>query len=229
MRQLLGILRRGPAQPGPALVYRAFLPAAAATAAGCVIVTAVLGAVVAGQTRAGWLDHGIDQAIRSSLAGHTSLLDAVADLGAPLSVAAAAVATFAACAWTRRFRGALLVAVAVPVASGADVVLKELVHRTHTGSLSSPSGHTTGAFALAVAFALLLTGPLRPPLPAAARGLLTGVVLVLACGVAIAQVARDKHYFTDTVGGAALSIAAVLLLALVIDALAGRLKKLVTR
>jgi hypothetical protein len=38
--------------------------------------------VVAGQTRAGWLDHGIDQAIRSSLAGHTSLLDAVADLGA---------------------------------------------------------------------------------------------------------------------------------------------------
>ena len=210
------------------LVHRALRPAAAATAAGCVIVTAVLGTLVAGQTGAGWLDRGVDRAIRSGLAGHTLLLDAVAGLGAPLSVTVAAVVTFAACAWTRRWRGALLVAVAVPVASGAEVVLKELVHRTHTGSLSYPSGHTTGAFALAVTFALLLTGPQRPPLPAAARGLLTGAALVLASGVAIAQVARDKHYFTDTVGGAALAAAVVLLTALVLDALATRRAVLTT-
>jgi undecaprenyl-diphosphatase len=219
-RRLLDGLRRGAAQPGPALVSRAYLPAAAATIAGCVIVTAVLAILVAGQSTAGWLDRGVDRAILSGLASHTTLLDAVADLGAPLEVTVTAVAVFAACAWTRRFRGALLVAVAVPVASGAEVVLKELVHRTHTGSLSYPSGHTAGVFALAVTFTLLLTGPRRPPLPTAARGLLTGAVLVLACGVAIAQVARDKHYFTDTVGGAALAGAVVLLTALALDALA---------
>jgi membrane-associated phospholipid phosphatase len=222
VRPLLGSLRRGAAQPGRALLHRAFVPAAAVTAAGCVIITTVLGILVAGQTRAGWLDRGIDGPIRSGLAGHASLLAAVAAMGSPLAVAAAAVVTFAACVWTRRFRGALLVAVAVPVASGADVWLKELIHRTLTGSLSYPSGHTTGAFALAITFALLLTGPLRPPLPVAARDLLTGAVLVLATGVAIAQVARDKHYFTDTVGGAALATAVVLLTALVLDALATR-------
>jgi membrane-associated phospholipid phosphatase len=222
VRRLLGSPLRGTARPGPALVSPAFQPVAAATAAGCVIVTVVLGILVAGQTRAGWLDRGIDGALRSGLAGHTTLLDAVADLGAPLAVTLAAVAAFAACAWTRRFRGALLVAVAVPAASGAEIVLKDLVHRTHTGSLSYPSGHTAGAFALAVTFALLLTGPRRPPLSAAARGLLTGTVLGLACAVAIAQVARDKHYFTDTVGGAALAGAVVLLIALILDALATR-------
>jgi membrane-associated phospholipid phosphatase len=220
VRPLLGSLRRRAAQPGRALLHRAFAPAAAVTAAGCVIVTAVLGILVAGHTQAGWLDRGIDGAIRSGLAGHASGLTAVAAMGSPLAVAVAAVVTFAACAWTRRFRGALLVAVAVPVASGADIGLKELFHRTLTGSLSYPSGHTTGAFALAVTFALLLTGPLRPPLPTGARGLLTGVVLALASGVAIAQVARDKHYFTDTVGGAALAGAVVLLTALALDALA---------
>jgi membrane-associated phospholipid phosphatase len=201
------------------LVSRAFRPAAAATAAGCVIVTAVLGILVAGQTGAGSMDRGIDAAIRSGLAGHTTLLDAVADLGAPLPVTVAAVAAFAACAWTRRFRGALLVAVAVLAASGAEIVLKDLVHRTHTGALSYPSGHTAGAFALAVTFALLLTGPSRPPLRATVRGLLTGLVLALASAVAVAQVARDKHYFTDTVGGAALAGAVVLLTALALDAI----------
>lgn len=222
MRQRLGRVRRGVVGPGPALMYRAFAPAAAAAAAGCVIVIAVLGVLVEGQTRAGWLDRGIDGALRSGLAGHTVWLDAVADLGAPLEVTVAAVVAFAVCVWTRRFRGALLVAVAVPVASGAEIVLKDLVHRTHTGSLSYPSGHTAGAFALAVTFALLLTGPARPPLPAAARGLLTGAVLALAGAVAVAQVARDKHYFTDTVGGAALAGAVVLLTALTVDALATR-------
>jgi len=219
---LLGSLRRGAAQSGPALVSRAFVPAAAATAVGCVIVMAVLGALVAGQTRAGWLDRGIDQAIQSGLGGHTPLMDVVAGLGSPLPVTLVAVAAFAACAWTRRFRGALLIAVAVPAASGAEIVLKELFHRTHTGSLSYPSGHTAGAFALAMTFALLLTGPRRPPLAAVTRGLLTAAVLVLGCAVAIAQVARDKHYFTDTVGGAALAIAVVLITAVVIDALAAR-------
>jgi membrane-associated phospholipid phosphatase len=221
----LGSLRRGAGWPGPALLSRGSLPATVATAAGCVIVTAVLGIVVAGQTSAGWLDSGIDMAIRSGLAGHTTLLDATADMGAPLSVIVVAVVAFAACLWTGRFRGALLLAVAVPVASGAEILLKELVHRTQTGSLTYPSGHTTGAFALAVAFTVLLTGPLRPPLPTKARGLLTAALLILASGVAIAQVARNRHYFTDTVGGAALASAVVLLTALTLDGLATRRAK----
>jgi membrane-associated phospholipid phosphatase len=210
------------ARPGRPLLSRAFRLSAGILAAACAAVTAVLGALVAHQTRAGWLDRGIDSQIRAGLGGHPAVLTLVADLGSPLSVTLAAVATFAACLWTRRWRAALLVAVAVPAASLTELGLKPLVDRTAFGWTSYPSGHTIGAFSLAVTFAVLLIGPLHPPLPGAVRVLLAAIALALACAVAVAQVARGAHYFTDTLGGAAVAAATVLLTALIIDVFAER-------
>jgi membrane-associated phospholipid phosphatase len=218
-----------PPRPGQPLLAAGHRVAAALVAGACAVITVVLGIATAHQTHAGPVDRAVDHWLASTLSDHLVLLDGWADCGAPFEVTVTAAVVFVACLCARWLRGALLTAAAVAAGGLAEYTLKPLFGRTLYGALSYPSGHTIGAFTLAVTFAVLLTGPRHPPLPGAVRWLLTGVALLVACGVAVAQVARDKHYFTDTVGGAALSIAAVLILALVIDALAGRLKKLVTR
>jgi undecaprenyl-diphosphatase len=205
-------------RPGPPLLPAAARPAAAVAAGVCVAITVALGVLTAHQTHADALDRDIDHWLAAALSGHLILLDGVADCGAPFEVTVTAAAVFVVCLCARWLRGALLVAVAVAAGGLAEAVLKPLFGRTLYGFLSYPSGHTIGAFSLAVTFAVLLTGPRHPPLPGAVRWSLTGLALLLACGVAVAQVARDKHYFTDTVGGAAAAIAVVLIVALVLDA-----------
>jgi membrane-associated phospholipid phosphatase len=207
------------ARPRQPLLAAAARPAAAAVAGGCVVVTVVLGILTAHQTHANGFDQGIDRWLQSALSGHVVLLDGLADCGAPAEVAVTAAVVLVACLCARWLRGALLVAAAVAAGGLAEYALKPLFGRTLYGALSYPSGHTIGAFCLAVTFAVLLTGPGHPPLPGAARWSLAAVALLVACGVAVSQVARAKHYFTDTVGGAAVAIALVLIIALVIDPL----------
>lgn len=220
IRPVSGLRLRSPG-PGQPLLSAAVRPAAAVAAGVCVAITVVLGVLTAHQTQAGALDRGIDRWLASALSGHLVLLDGMADCGAPFEVTVTAAAVFVVCLCARWPRGALLAGVAVATGGLAEYVLKPLFGRTLYGYLSYPSGHTIGAFSLAVTFAVLLTGPRHPPLPAAVRWSLTSLALLLACGVAVAQVARDKHYFTDTVGGAAVAIAVVLIVALVLDAAAG--------
>jgi undecaprenyl-diphosphatase len=131
-----------------------------------------------------------------------------------------------ACLAARRYRGALLFAVAVPLASGlTEGVLKPLVGRTLGGGLSYPSGHLTVVSAMAVAGLVLLFGPARPPLPATLRWLLTVVIALVVAAVAVCLIAVHFHYFTDTIGGAAVGAGTVMLTALVLDRLAGRLSR----
>jgi undecaprenyl-diphosphatase len=218
--------RLWPPRPGQPLLAAGHRTAVAVTIGAGALITVVLGVATAHQTHAGPVDRAIDHWLASTLSQHLVLLDGWADCGAPFEVTVTAAVVFVACLCARWLRGALLMAAAVTAGGLAEYTLKPLFGRTLYGYLSYPSGHTIGAFTLAVTFAVLLTGPRHPPLPGAARWVLTAVALLAACGVAVAQVARDKHYFTDTVGGAALSIATVLLLALVIDALASRLSTL---
>ena len=181
-------------------------------------VTAILGALFAHRARAGWLDAAIDAQVRASLGGHRALLNRVAALGTPIPVIAMTAALVLACLVTRRWRGAVLVAVAVPAAQAVtELLLKPLIGRTLGGSLSFPSGHATSVFALATAVAILLAGPLRPPIPATARLLLALAAVLAAGAVAIAVVGLGYHYFTDTVGGATVAIGMVLAIALMLD------------
>ena len=168
----------------------------------------------------------VDDQLGSALLRYGSVLHPIAEQ-TPLVVTVLGVLACCGCLLTHRPRGALLLAIVLPAGALADIGLKPLIHRTIGGSLSYPrypaslsypSGHTIGAFCLAVIVLVLLLGPHRPPLRPAVRALLACAVLAIACVVPVAMITLRMHYFTDTVGGAALATALVLAVALTIDA-----------
>jgi membrane-associated phospholipid phosphatase len=61
-----------------------------------------------------------------------------------------------------------------------------------SGSTSFPSGHTTAAFAIVTPWVLYYPGPISYSL------------FALSTGTAVARIARDKHWPTDVVAGAAI-------------------------
>jgi membrane-associated phospholipid phosphatase len=189
---------------------------AGALLAACVAIVAALGVYFAGHTQPGRLDAPIDAAFRSALGGHVSVLEFLSRFGDLPLVTAMTAALVLGCAAARRRRGALLAAIAVPLASGlTEGILKHLVGRTLRGFLSYPSGHATSTFALATVSIILLAAP--SPLPAPIRRLLMGGALLFAVAVPSAMVALRFHYFTDIVGGAAVGAGTALLTALLLD------------
>lgn len=202
------------------LLAPAIRPTAAVLAAVCAAVTVFLGAQYTHQGRAGWLDRAIDRRVRAGLGWHAGLLNFVTGIGDPVPVTVMTVALVVACLATHRWHGALLVAVAVPLASAlTEFLLKPLVDRTMQGALSFPSGHTTGMFALAGVCTVLLAGPSRPRTRVGWRVLLGLAAYLAATAVAVAMVGLGAHYFTDTVAGAAVGTSVVLLTALILDRL----------
>ncbi len=200
-------------------------PAVAWAVVGCAVLIAALGAWVAHRTQAVWPDTWIDPLIRVR-PGTGKSAKALRSLGDPAWATGCCVVTVAACALARRYRAALLAALAVPAASAlTEFALKPLIHRTIEGYLAFPSGHVTAVSALAVALVVLLAGPSRPPLPAAARWAAGVLAVAIVVAVAFAMVALGDHYATDTVGGAAVGTGMVLATALAIDAAAGALAR----
>jgi membrane-associated phospholipid phosphatase len=202
------------------LVPAAMRSLAAAVLVVCTAVTVLLGALFARQTGAGPLDAWADARIQAGLGGQRRVLNDLSGLGDLRPVAAMTAALVVVCLLTRRWRGAVMVAVAVPAAAGVtELVLKPLIGRTLMGDLSFPSGNETRVFALAAAFAVLLADPPRARIPAAVRLLLALAALLAAGAVGIAMVGLGHHYFTDAIGGAAVGVAAVLATTLILDRL----------
>ena len=202
---------------------RPLIPATARPVAGallicCVAVTAVLGALFAHQTRATWLDRVVDLPISSSLGAHIGASQALAYPGQPVTVTALTAALLVACLIRRRWSACVLLAVAVPGAIAlTELVLKHVVGRTYHDTLTFPSGHTTGAFAVAAAITVLLADPGQARLRPAVRALLALIALLVAATVGIGVIALDFHYFTDTVAGAAVGIGSVIATAFAVD------------
>lgn len=214
----MGPLRHAmrPAALGRPLLSERMSRPARVVLAGCIIVTAALGAWLAHRTE----PTGLDSRAESWLVRHADahVLYETLHLGDPLWCTVITVAAGLACLVTRRYRGVLLVAIAVPLAGGlTEYVLKPLFHRTISGFLAYPSGHVTAVSAMSVAFALLLTGSSGPPLPAAVRWLLRLLALLTVLSVADAVVIAHFHYFTDTIGGACVGTGTVLATALLLD------------
>jgi membrane-associated phospholipid phosphatase len=202
-------------------VPAALRPLAIAILGGCAAGTAVLAALVAGQTRPGPIDRWVDARIQGGLGGQWRGLQYLAAIGDVTPVVVMISVLVLACLVTRRGRGAVLAAVAVPAAAGlAELVLKPLVGRTLLGALSFPSGTEARVFAVAAVFAVLMADPVRPRIPAAVRLAVAVAVLLAAVAVGVAMVALNQHYFTDTLGGAAVGTAAALATALILDRLA---------
>ena len=214
---LRGIERqRGPAAR-PLLAPGMRRPAAL-LAAGCVVVTTCLALAFGHQKRPGRLDATVDARILGLLGSYQGPLHQLSRLGGLFSVAELTAALVLACLVTRRWRGAVLAALAVPAAMTlTEFVLKPLVGRSIGGYDSFPSGHATAMFALAASCAVLLANPPRPRLPRAVRLLLVAGAILVAVAVPVAMVALGYHYFTDIVAGTAVGIGTVLLIALLID------------
>ena len=160
--------------------------------------------------------------LKARLAAHPHLLSMGARLGSPTVVIAGSVVLALLCLVARRPKAALFALVAAPAAGAAtEYVLKPLVHRQqHIDALLFPSGHTTGAFALAmVVVVLLLPREGTRLLPALARLVVAVAALAVATVVAVAVVALGWHYVTDAVGGVVTAVVVVLGLAYIFDVL----------
>lgn len=182
---------------------------------GCALVVAALGLLVTGQTHADSFDNAIDSAIISRFGGNARLLLFLAGPGTRLPAFVATAVLVVGCLVARRLNGAVLAALAVPLAIGLnEYVLKPLVDRRYLGSLVYPSGHTAAVVTLAATLTVLALGSGR-------WRRLALVVVVLAWAdtlvVVMAVIALRWHYFSDTVGGAALAVGVVCGLALILD------------
>ena len=171
----------------------------------------------AGDDAAGRVDGHLDRAVEA-LPGQR-LASLVVVFGNPAFVATAAVALSLLCLVRRRFRMAAL-ALGGPGLTGLLTTFgKPVVDRTigYQDGLAFPSGHTGGATSLALVVALLLAAELGLR-PAATAGL-AGLAAVLAGGaVGTGMVVIGSHYPTDVIGGFCAATAAVLTIALVLDA-----------
>src|SRR5208337_3093347 len=128
--------------------------------AGCAILVAVLGVLFAHQTEADRFDHAVDSPVITWFGGDQHLALWLAAPGTLIPAVALSAAIAIGCLLTGRLAGAVLAAVAVPVAVGLnEALLKPLVHRTYLGQVTYPSGHTATMFALATTVTVLLATP----------------------------------------------------------------------
>jgi undecaprenyl-diphosphatase len=212
---------RTPTNPGsrpaarPLVSDAARLPAVVLVAA-CAVSTALLGAGLGHERHTDRVDAVLDARVRAGLGGHHKLLEVLAWLGDLPAIAGMTAVLILACVLWRRYRGAALLAIAIPAAAViTERLLKPLVGRTLLGFLSFPSGHATGTFALATAITVLLAG--ASVIPRAVRLAAAVIAFAVAAAVAAAMIALGFHYFTDAVAGAAVGIGTALATALVID------------
>ncbi len=200
----------------------------AALLACCAFVLIALGVLVAHKATANRVDQAIDTPVIMWFTGHPVLALRMAYPATLVPAAAVSLAAALACLARGWLRGAVLALLAVPVASGLnDALLKPLFHRTYEGTLSYPSGHTSAITALAAALTVLLLIAPRPalrPAPAPRPGLVTAlrwaipvVAWLAVVVVAVGVIAVRWHYFTDTIGGAALGTGTVCALVLLLD------------
>ena len=217
--------KSGPAETvAPLLPDRARHPAAIAVAC-CAVVVGVLGVFAANSARGNAVDRPVDSWLRQNLAAHHRVVSDVAYLGGSQIGIVLAAALVLACLLARRVNGAVLTLVSVLVSLGlTEFVLKPLVHETISGSLTYPSGHTASVFTLTAVVGVLMLNPPRQRPRRSVRALLMVALVVISCAVAVATVALNYHYFTDTIAGAALAAGVVLAATFPLDTAAVRRK-----
>jgi membrane-associated phospholipid phosphatase len=194
-------------------------PWALALTACCVIITVVIGLLVARQRVPLGIDGTIDTPIISAIGSHRLALGLVISLGSLGPAVMFSAVIVIGCLLAGRLNGAILGLLAVPIADGLDEkLLKPLFHRADLGFLSYPSGHTTAVVTLGAVATVLLAFPSpRSARPVLRRVLIPVAAGLIGCAVAVALIGLRWHYFSDTVGGAAVAIGTVSGLTLLLD------------
>lgn len=197
---------------GRPLLPAAARPSAVAIVVTCVLVLTVQGVWIRHGMETSWVDTTVDAKVVAALGGHPVLLAVLVWPGEPVPFTGIAAALALACVLRRRYEGAVLVAISVPLAVAiTELVLKSVIGGTSWGN-PFPSGHVTSVAALATALTVLLA---RVP---------RRLCLVLVCtaflmtgAVAVGVIGAQMHHFSDTVGGAAVGIGVVLATALTVS------------
>jgi membrane-associated phospholipid phosphatase len=191
---------------------------AAVIAACSLAVTVVLGVLTAHSSRPDALDGTVDSWVQRTFGVHHGTMLLLEDVGKPAEVVVLTLVIVLACLATRRVNGAALTAVSVAVSVVlTEFVLKPVVGRTLGGYLVYPSGHTGFAFTLATVIVVLMLNPPRRQLRRTVKGVVAAGVALIGSAVAVAMIGLHAHYFTDTVGGAALAIGVVLTTTFLLD------------
>lgn len=184
---------------------------------------AVFGYRYAGRTTPGVLDRAIDPWLHARARGHRDALNRYVELGDVEGVVICCGLLVIAAVLMGRARLAVLAAIGPAIAGGiAEWVLKPLIDRRLDVYLAYPSGHTTGAFAVATVVVIWLAGASAPRWPVQWRVAAGVVALALAAGVGLGMIAIGAHYATDVVGGVGVGIGVVVAVALAIDTVADR-------
>lgn len=159
----------------------------------------------------------VDREVADVLDGWPTALRVIVHLGDPGPLALLVVLVALAAAAMRR--GVVFALVAPPCAVlVSGVVLKPLVGRTLGEGLAYPSNHMTGVGAVLVVIWVLVAS--CRGWPRGARWTIFAVLLVVGAGHAATLAALSLHYATDTVGGACVAVAVVLVCALVNEVVA---------
>jgi undecaprenyl-diphosphatase len=188
-------------------------------ALGCAVVVGGLGSRVAHTRRGSWVDAIVDSRVQAKLADDQAILTHLIRLADPIPVGIATGVLFVLCLMLHRRRAAVVMVTAIPLAAGlCEVVLKPAIGRTIDAGLAFPSGHAAGAFAVATACAVLLSGPAAAGLQGGVRLLAATSVFSVAVLVSVALVGLGVHYATDTVGGACVGSGMVVFVAVFMDA-----------
>jgi membrane-associated phospholipid phosphatase len=185
--------------------------------AGCIVLVGVGAVFAARQPDGTALDSTVDSWVGGHLGPDHAALSLISDLGPYVLYALAAVLLVVSLT-ARQLNGTVLAVISVLVASGlTELVLKPLVQERLRGYLSYPSGTTTNAFALVTIIAVLLRDPRLVRWPGWLRALILLAGAAVGCALAVAMIALNYHYFTDTVAGAAVGTGVVLATAFGLD------------
>jgi membrane-associated phospholipid phosphatase len=180
----------------------------------CAIFVAVVGQVINRLPGTQRLDTVADLAVMRAVSQHQGIMRLVAGLGEKAAVSLLTVVVVLGCLALRRFNGALLAAIAMPVAPAlTEFVLKPA---SPDGYGSFPSGHTTATFAAATVVCVLLATP-GTRITRVWRLAMALGAQVAGVAVAVAVIGLGMHSLTDAVGGAAVGIGVTLSVALLLD------------
>ncbi len=186
----------------------------------CLLVLGLLSWKVAGRRGPSYVDGVVDPRLAHRFGRQWYLFETVVQLGNPGNVVLASVALAGLCMALRARRAALLsLSGPISAATLTQWVLKPLIDRRLSGGLAFPSGHATGACAVAAVLVLLLLpgAALRRRLPGFGRVLLWYVAALFGPGVSLGVVVLRYHYATDVVGGVAVAVMVNGVLAWVLD------------
>jgi membrane-associated phospholipid phosphatase len=154
--------------------------------------------------------------VQRAVGEHQNALRLVAGLGERADVGALTVILVGLCLALRRLNGALLAAIAIPVAPAlTEYVLKPVFAPPHPYG-TFPSGHTTATFAMATVLVVLLATP-RKRMSGASRLAIALAGLLAGAAVIVAVIALGMHTLTDALGGAAVGAGVALSVALLLD------------